>query len=138
MILSTYRKSLNISYVILIGLVITLPEMVFGSVLELGHILLEFIEILLDKFVEHLFHTDRHQTQVIVFYLMVSMALGGFYYLLRALPPIYLQCKENLQSSWTCHKMQALGYWQQLPIFNKFKLTLVFTSIIYLSSFLLM
>jgi hypothetical protein len=78
---STYRKTVYISYLIGICLVIAMPDMVFGTLLELGHILFEFIEEMLDKFVEHIFHTDLHQTQVIVFYLMLSIAFGGIYYL---------------------------------------------------------
>ena len=138
MISSTYRKSVNISYLIGIGLAITLPDMVFGSLLELGHILLEFIEIMLDKFVEHIFHTDRHQTQVIVFYLMLSIAFSGLYYLWRVLPPLYRQYKENLLVAWSWHKTRAFSYWQELPLINKTKLVVIVTSTIYLSSFIFM
>lgn len=138
MISSSYRKTVNISYLIGIGMVITMPDMVFGSLLEIGHILLEFIEIMLDKCVEHIFHTDRHQTQVIVFYLMLSSAFGGIYYLWRLLPPLCLQIKENLLAAWSWHKTRAFCYWQQLPLINKIKLVVMFPSIIYLASFIFM
>ena len=119
MISSSYRKTLNISYLIGIGIVITMPDMVFGSLLELAHILFEFIEEILDKFVEHIFHTDRHQTQVIVFYLMMSIAFGCIYYLWRVLPPLCRQCKENLIAAWFWHKTRVFCYWQQQPLINK-------------------
>jgi len=138
MISSSYRKTVNISYLIGIGIVITMPDMVFGSLLELGHILLEFIEIMLDKFVEHIFHTDRHQTQVIVFYLMLSIAFGGFYYLWRVLPPLCRQYKENLLVAWSWNKSRAFCFWQELPLINKTKFVVIITSIMYLSSFIFM
>jgi hypothetical protein len=137
MISSSYRKTVNISYLIGIGIVITMPDMVFGSLLELGHILFEFIEEILDKFVEHIFHTDRHQTQVIVFYLMMSIAFGGIYYLWRVLPHLCRQCKENLLAAWSWHKTRALCYWQELSLINKVKFVVIAASIIYLSSFFL-
>ena len=138
MISSTYRKSVNISYLIGIGLVITLPDLVFGSLLELLHVMFEFIEIMLDKFVEHIFHTDRHQTQVIVFYLMLFIAFGGFYYLWRVLPPLCLKYKENLQIAWLWHKMRAISYWQELTLINKTKIVVIVTSSMYLASFIFM
>jgi len=137
MISSSYRKTVNISYLIGIGIVITMPDMVFGSLLELGHILFEFIEEILDKFVEHIFHTDRHQTQVIVFYLMMSIAFGGICYLWRVLPHLCRQCKENLLAAWSWHKTRALCYWQELSLINKVKFVVIAASIIYLSSFFL-
>ena len=138
MISSSYRKTLNITYLIGIGIVVTMPDMVFGSLLELAHILFEFIEEILDKFVEHIFHTDRHQTQVIVFYLIMSFAFGGIYYLWRVLPPFCRQCKENLIAAWSWHKTRALCYWQQLPLINKIKFALIFAGLIYLASLLFM
>jgi len=137
MISSSYRKTVNISYLIGIGIVITMPDMVFGSLLELGHILFEFIEEILDKFVEHIFHTDRHQTQVIVFYLMMSIAFGGICYLWRVLPHLCRQCKENLLAAWSWHKTRSLCYWQELSLINKVKFVVIAASIIYLSSFFL-
>ena len=138
MISSTYRKTVNISYLIGIGMIIIMPDMVFGSLLELGHILFEFIEETLDKFVEHIFHTDLHQTQIIVFYLMLSIAFGGIYYLWRVLPPLCRQCKENLLAAWSRHKTRASCYWQQLSLINKAKFTVISAGIIYLTSFIFM
>lgn len=119
-------------------MVIAMPDMVFGSLLELGHILFEFIEVILDKFVEHIFHTGLHQTQIIVFYLMLTMACGGIYYLWRVLPPLCRQCKENLLAAWSWHKTRAFCYWRQLSLINKVKFVVISAGIIYLASFIFM
>lgn len=138
MISSSYRKTINISYLIGIGIVVAMPDVVFGSLLEFAHILFEFIEVMLDHFVEHIFHTDRHQTQVIVFYLMLFIAFGGIYYLWRVLPSLCNQCKENLLAAWSRHKTRACYYWQQLSLINRVKFVVTSAGIIYLASFLFM
>jgi hypothetical protein len=138
MISSNYRKTVNISYLIGIGMIIIMPDMVFGSLLELGHILFEFIEETLDKIVEHLFHTDLHQTQIIVFYLMLSIAFGGIYYLWCVLPLLCRQCKENLLAAWSWHITRASSYWQQLSLINQVKFSVISAGIIYLASLMFM
>lgn len=138
MISSNYRKTVNISYLIGTGIVVTIPDLVFGSLLEFGHILFEFIELMLDKLVEHIFHTDLHQTQIIVFYLMVSIALGGIYYLWRVLPPFCRQCKENLLTAWSCHKTRAFCYWQQQSLINQIKFVGITAGVVYVASFIFM
>ncbi|MGR9073766.1 MAG: hypothetical protein ACU833_11950 [Gammaproteobacteria bacterium] len=60
----------------------TTAELAFGAM----HALYELVEFSLDLLIEHIFHTDRHTTQVIVFYLMLSMAAGLVYRLSRRLP----------------------------------------------------
>ena len=75
----SYRKAVNLFlFTGLISLII-LPDVVFGLIfgpahilLELAHMIFEFIEVNLDRIVEYIFDTDVHQTQVIVFYLMLA------------------------------------------------------------------
>ena len=73
-------------------------DTVFELLLELIHISFEVLEHSLDKLIEHLFHTDLHDTQIIVFYLMWVMAgypLYRLYKLLRTLPRRYREFKGN-------------------------------------------
>ena len=103
----SYRKAVNLFFFAGIVTLIILPDVVFGLffglmhlLLEILHMIFEFIEVNLDRLVEHIFETDVHQTQVIVFYLMLSIALGGLYYLWSFLPRVYYQSKENLLEVW--------------------------------------
>ena len=84
----SYRKAINLFLFVGIVTLIILPDVVFGLffrlihlLLALAHMIFEFIEVTLDHLVEHIFETDVHQTQVIVFYLMMSIAFCGLYYL---------------------------------------------------------
>ena len=116
--------------------VIAIPDVVFGLLLELLHFLFEhflefihlafeFVELNLDKLVEHLFDTDLHQTQVIVFYTIVSFVLYGFYRLYRALPPFCRQCKKNQIVYWSRKKASWLFFWREQSLFNKLKLIMI-------------
>ena len=133
-----YRKV--ISYFFFAGIVtlIILPDVIFGLIfgfvhilLELTHMVFEFFEVNLDRIVEHLFDTDGHQTQVIVFYLMLSIAFGGLYYLWRLLPRIYHQAKENLLDLWLEQKALISLYWDDLSLINKIKMAAISTVAIY-------
>lgn len=116
--------------------VIVAPDMVFGLLLEFLHFLLElflhslhlgfeFIEMNLDHLVEHLFHTDLHQTQVIVFYIIASFVLYAVYRLCWALPLLYRRFKKNQILYWSRKKASLLYYWQDQSLFDKCKLVVI-------------
>jgi len=146
MISPTYRK-IFLYGLALIGIVImiTMPDVVIGLLFESVHfffellfILFEWIESTLDKLVEHLFHTELHQTQIIVFYLLVVITVFPLYYLSRMLLRLFFRLKETLLSAWTLYKTRAALYWQDLSFVNIIKFILISVVAIYLASFIFM
>jgi hypothetical protein len=124
MILSINRKVAFGLILALIIIVIALSDEVFHLLLELVHVSFELFEQALDLIVEHTFHTDRHKTQVIVFYIMLSIACYGLYKLyklLRMLPRWFRDCSESLATGWLLLKKESLAYWQALPAIGKAK-----------------
>jgi hypothetical protein len=111
----------DVVFSLLAGLLHFLIERIF----EFIHIAFEFTELSLDHLVEYLFHTDLHQTQVIVFYIMLSFALYGLYLLWRKLPPFYRHCKQNLFRAYAFKKASLLFFWQELSLLNKVKIVLI-------------
>ena len=124
--------------VILIAVItmITMPDVVFGLLLEFTHFLFElllhilhlsfeFIEINLDHLVEHLFDTDLHQTQVIVFYVILSFVIYGLYLLVRAVPSFCRRCKQNLFTAYAFKKASLLFFWREQSLFNKIKIAAI-------------
>lgn len=116
--------------------VIAMPDVVFGLLfdllhhlfvlfLEFCHLAFEFVELNLDKLIEHLFETDLHQTQVIVFYIIASFVFYGLYRLGRAVPPFCRQCKKNQIAYWSRKKASLLYYWREQSLFNKIKLVVI-------------
>ena len=124
MILPVNRKI--VFGLILAGIVVVIFmfDTIFDLALELIHASFEFVEEMLDILIEHIFHTDPHNTQIIVFYLMLSIAglvLYQLYKQLRSLPCRYLKVKENLAICWSQLKKAILAYWQDLPSTKKTK-----------------
>jgi hypothetical protein len=146
MISTTYRKFLLYgSALIGIFIMITMPDVVIGLLFELVHfslellfIAFEWVESTLDKLIEHLFHTELHETQIIVFYLIVGIVLLPLYYLWRMLKRLFYWSKETLPLKWTLYKTQAIFYWQDLSLFDKTKWIAITVAAIYLASFLFM
>jgi hypothetical protein len=117
----------------LISFFILMHSEIFSSVLWLLHALFvllhqafELFELSLDLLIEHFFHTDLHTTQIIVFYLMLSMAACAIYILLRALPRWYHQSIEKLNTYCAQQKAEAFDDWHNLSFFGKIKCVLVF------------
>ena len=146
MISTTYRKFLFYGLT-LIGIVImiTMPDVVIGFLFEVVHfffellfIIFEWVESTLDKLVEHLFHTELHETQTIVFYLMVGIVLLPLYYLWRMLRRLFLRLKKTLSAAWTLNKIRANLFWQNLSLIDKIKWIAITIGAIYLASFLFM
>jgi glucan phosphoethanolaminetransferase (alkaline phosphatase superfamily) len=119
----SYRKAIYLFFFVGIFITIFLPDAVFRLflgifhiILALAHIFFEFVEVNLDGLVEHIFETDVHQTQVIVFYLMLSIAFCGLYYLWYQLPCAYHKSKENMLALWLEQKAFASLFWRDLTL----------------------
>ncbi len=128
----TYQRVANASWLLGITAAITIPDALFGlfvglshTLWELAHLLFEVIEATLDHFVEHIFETDTHETQVIVFYSMSAMASIGLYFLLRATYGFFLTLKKNMTLAWMENITRLLNYWAESAL-NKFKLIAMF------------
>lgn len=142
-----YRRLVKGLAAIGIFIIIVMPGEVIGLLFELLHILWElFVELLdilfegtesgLDHIVEHLFETDLHTTQVIVFYIMVSIAILAAYRLYLFLPRLYCRLRENLLAAWIWHKTRTCLYWQSLTLINKIKFVAMVVGIGYVLTFL--
>ncbi len=124
MILSINRKVAYGLILTVIVIVILMFDTLFGLLLELIHVSYELFEHSLDMLIEHIFHTDRQDTQVIVFYLMLSIAgyaLYQLYQLLRTMPRRYREFKENLADAWLQLKKEITAYWHGLSPIGKTK-----------------
>lgn len=128
-------------------LFITVPDVIFQLLFELGHfmfesvfeladIAFEIIESILDKIIEHLFHTELQETQAIVFYLMLSVGAYLGYRIFRALIP-YCQLRACvLMQSCRDRKRQWHNQWQSLSFWEKVRWTSIVGFGLYLLSFL--
>lgn len=80
----------------LAGTGVLMPEMLIDCL----HSVFEVIEFSLDWLIEHLFHTDRHTTQVIVFYLLFAIVAYAAYRLIRCLWAWAFAVKKQMAETW--------------------------------------
>jgi hypothetical protein len=156
MILTTYQKIIYGLGLLGIIVLVTVPDMVIELSTELFHLVFELIfevadvtfeavETMLDHLVEHLFHTGLHDTQIIVYYVIVSLLAYPFYRLMRVLFRFLFRLTTTIPIKYADYKIQCLllrqdisYYWQKLPFISKLKWVLIATSTLYLASFLVM
>lgn len=55
----------------------------------------ELVEFLLDQLIEHWFHTDRHTTQLVVFYLLILISVLVGYLVFLNFPAWYRKWEED-------------------------------------------
>ncbi len=148
MIITSNRKILYGLVLIAIVIMITMPDVVIGLLFELAHLFFEvvfisfeWLETLLDHIVEDLLHTELHETQTIVFYLLLGIFAYPIYYLAKMLLRLFFRLKKALQAAyteWPVYKARASLFWQELSLIDKLKVFAITVGAIYLASFLVM
>jgi len=139
------KKNLDLLVVAFLALSIAMYDVTFDLFTELLHLLFEFMHLLfehvelgVEHLVEHAFHTERHSSQVITFYLLWLMALTGFWQLWRYLPRFYQFIKSLMLASWIRRKTEVTFYWRELSLARKAGLICIALMVVYLSSFFVM
>jgi len=117
-----------LSRFVLFGMVVALYDVILHAVLVFLHLAFEWFELGLEEIIEHVFHTTRQQSQIIVFYLLWFMALFVLYRLWRALPSILNGFKGQLsqlkaQLLDACLECQLFikHYWREQSSIQKIK-----------------
>ena len=118
------------------NILITIVHFIFALILHLAEVTFEGLESLLDKIVEYFFDTELHETQTIVFYLMILIVLFPLYCLSRVLPGFFIWLKEILITTWARHKSNVIIYWEDLSSHDKIKMTILAILAAYLILFL--
>ena len=118
------------------NMLMTIVHFIFALILHLAEVVFEGLESLLDRIVEYFFDTEVHETQTIVFYLMILIALFPLYFLCRVLPGFFIWLKEILITTWARHKSNVIIYWEDLSSHDKIKMTILAILAAYLILFL--
>lgn len=114
--LQAHRKI--IVQAVLIGIVISVHDVLLHALFGLAHMTFEWIELGLEVLVEHIFHTTRQQSQIIVFYLLWAFILFGLYRLWRLLP----RFRNYLRATWARYRTHMGCYWRECSSLRKVKL----------------
>lgn len=105
---------------------------------EVIHITYEWIELGIEHSVEHLFHTDRHGSQLVTFYILISIAAFGGYQLWKALPRIGNFLLNFALSAWVKRSTQLTLYWNALTLVHQITVVVTALVVAVLASFFVM
>jgi len=96
-------------------MMISMYDAVFHFLLWLVHILFESAEFILDHLIEGLFEIGNRETEIVVFYILLSLIGSAVYKLYRALPRWKDTFKQRLEQQ----KTQTLMQWQEMSVLGK-------------------
>ena len=136
---SIYLKALFYlsEFGLVLSLLIGFYDVIFGTIGECIHVIIELVEMSFDKLIEHLFHTSPKQTEMIVFYIL--LVIGGFviYGVWKALVVLCAAATENFLHGWSILIQAISTDWQALSMMNKILLVTAFLLVNYIGSFFL-
>jgi hypothetical protein len=143
----TYQRIIKGLIAIGIFIMIIMPGYIFELLIEFFHLLLElFMELLhicfewiestLDHLVEHLFETDTHDTQIIVFYILMTVLAIVLYRLYLFLPKVVKRIYQNILVYFTRLKIRLLIFWEEQSLLGKIKYISVSVGVLYIWLFL--
>ena len=135
----TYQKFIfHLSvFGIAISILVGFYDVIFGSLWEFIHIIFEIIELSLDKLVEDIFDTELHETQLIVFYIILAIAGTLTYFVGKVLVQVFSGVSQIFKQEWSELKDAITTDWQGMSMTNRIIIISLFILINYLASFLL-
>ncbi len=123
---------------VLTELVVEAIHIIIEIVVEISDVIFEAVESMLDQFVEHSFHTELHDTQIIVFYIILSVLMIPGYFIARILPKLYFYLESKITTTYQSRKLESQLYWLGLSRNDKIKLGIMIMSGLYIASFFIM
>jgi hypothetical protein len=153
--LAMIRKNLDLIIVGFVVVAIVMYDVTLELLGELMHLLFEgfhvafeYVELGIEEavelvfhvldvgeIIEYLFESDRHGSQVVTFYILLTIAWFGFYKLWKFVPRLYEFFKQWLLYSWVRRKTEFQLYWLSLTMLHKTALAITALVVAYLASF---
>jgi hypothetical protein len=84
----------------------------------------------IDHVIEHLFHTSTHDTQLIVFYVLVTFGLVALYFLGRKASSAFVRLSKRLLLYGSRKKSSCLYFWRHQTLLDKIKIVGIGTTAI--------
>lgn len=120
-----------------VSVVVGFYDVILHYVMATLHFFAEILEQWLDKLVEEWFDTDLHETQIIVFYIMLVVGGIFIYIIWKLLVDLVKELKYDAGVDWIDLKAAVNSDWQRLSTVQKIVGISLFLVINYLLSFLL-
>jgi hypothetical protein len=119
------------------SILVAMYDVIFHFLLESLHVIFEMVESSLDELIEHFFDTELHETQLIVFYIMLVIGGTLIYLVWKVLAQMFSGVSQGFNQEWSELKDAITTDWQGMSITNRAIVISLFLLINYLASFLL-
>lgn len=120
MVISTHLKLACV--LVFAILTVMMPDVAYSLVESTIVGLFELLEFTLDEIIEHFFHTSRHTTQVIVFYIMMGLFILIAYRIFVHSKKLYFIIRHEFPDWRIQQKERVLEHWLSLSIGKKLKM----------------
>ncbi len=149
------KKYLDLIIVAFIILALVMYDTTFELLDELLHLifevlhnLFEWVELGVESVVEKIFHalhiggaveylfiTERHGSQVVTFYFLMSVIVYGLFRLSVFIPRFYEFIKQFVLVAWVRRKTQVILFWRSQNQLQKAAVVLAAIGVVYFASF---
>jgi|GEM_PF-948845 len=109
----------------LLGYIIHAPLEFIHHLVEILHIVYESIAYVLEEILHHVFHLNKFQSQLIVFYGSLTLGLFALYRLYQRLPAFLQRQQVRFYVQYLRLKIFCLGFWRQASWVERAKLMLI-------------
>jgi hypothetical protein len=102
----------------LIGSLILLPDLYLAGahyLLEFLHIFYESLCFMFEELIGHSLHLSKYHSQLILFYVQVTIVAGLAYKIWRTVPGLYRRFKAYLHSSYHQLLERSKQLWAEMP-----------------------
>lgn len=121
------------------SVVIIMPEELLDNILTLAHYAFEGFELILEEAIQHVFHVEKVESQLYVFYILMGLGAGFAFWLYRNIPGMLARLRGYLSRTYRMQKQRCSEYWLELSLTQKtLWLTVYLPLSLYLASFFLM
>lgn len=122
---------------VVVSILLGFYDVIFGSAFEFLHLMVEVVEVALDRLIELVFHTNPRQTELIVFYILLSIGGVLVYLAWKALVQLCGGLCDTLKKDWVELKNSVIEDWRSMSAMNRLIWISMFLLVNYLASFLL-
>ena len=126
MIATTYNKIVTRQIVasILFLVFLLIYDIVLDVLISGIYIIYEIIEVSSEELVEYLFHTNHHESEIVVIYVFFLIAVYALYRFIQAFPHLTRRTKRRLIVRWANKKSRISRYWHTFSSLQKAKMML--------------
>jgi len=106
--------------------------------IELGHVVIEMLEVSVEVVLEKYFHANKKQSEIVFLNILVLVALGVAYHFIRFLPYMVRKIEKYILRASHRYLERKISHWKSYSVAMKLKLVALYILGFYGLSMLIM